>query len=438
MQKFIFILLIVLLAGASGTYLYFAEGQAPTISFAPEKSHLSPGTEITVEAGDSKSGLAFLEVIARQGTDEVVLHSEEYPKGRKTAEASLSLKGAGLEDGKARMVVRAADHSWTNFFQGNLVQEEREFVLDSDPPKIIMKSFTHNLNLGGSGLLGFRVSEQPDRAGVEVKGTFFPAYEQPNGVYLCFFAFPFFAEPGQDRPKVMASDRAGNVTRVGIHHYVNDKVFDKVRLPITDSFLQNTMGQFQNIFPETQDDLELFLKVNRELRTQNRKELQSIGRETSSRPLWEGRFLRQPGAARRASFGTQRFYVYQKETVDTQTHLGVDLASLAQAKVPAANSGRIVYADWLGIYGQVVIVDHGLGLQTLYAHLSQIGVSKGDRVKKGQIIGRTGATGLAGGDHLHLGVLISGIPVNPVEWWDKTWIEHNVQTKLALAETAQE
>jgi len=86
----------------------------------------------------------------------------------------------------------------------------------------------------------------------------------------------------------------------------------------------------------------------------------------------------------------------------------------------------------------VVIIDHGLGLQTLYAHLSQLGAGKGDQVQKGQIIGRTGATGLAGGDHLHLGVLISGIPVNPVEWWDKSWIENNIETKLALAEAERE
>ena len=189
---------------------------------------------------------------------------------------------------------------------------------------------------------------------------------------------------------------------------------------------------FRSLFPDAENNLQLFLKVNRELRTQNRTTLQEIGAQTSSSPLWEGSFLRQPGAARRASFGTTRQYVYNQETVDTQTHLGIDLASVAQARVPAANDGQVVYADWLGIYGQVVIVDHGLGLQTLYAHLSHIGVSQGDAVQKGEVIGRTGATGLAGGDHLHFGVIISGIPVNPVEWWDRSWIENNIEDKLAL------
>ncbi len=431
-QKFILICLIILLAGGSGTYLYFAEGQSPEVAFAPQRSYLAPKTEITVEAADDKSGLASLEVVVEQGADEVVVFSERYPKGHEAAQATLSLEGKGLKDGQAKVIIRAQDHSWTNFFQGNQVQEEVEFVMDSSPPKIIMESFTHNLNQGGSGLLGFRLSEEADRAGVEIKGTFFPAYQQPNGLYLCFFAFPFFAEPGQDRPRVVAWDLAGNQSRIGFHHFVNAKRFDRVRLPITDGFLQTTMGQFENLFPGAKNNLQLFLKVNRELRAQNRTTLQEIGAQTSSSPLWEGSFLRQPGAARRASFGTTRQYVYNQETVDTQTHLGIDLASVAQARVPAANDGRVVYADWLGIYGQVVILDHGLGLQTLYAHLSHIGVSKGDAVQKGEVIGRTGATGLAGGDHLHFGVIISGIPVNPVEWWDMSWIENNIADKLAL------
>jgi murein DD-endopeptidase MepM/ murein hydrolase activator NlpD len=119
--------------------------------------------------------------------------------------------------------------------------------------------------------------------------------------------------------------------------------------------------------------------------------------------------------------------------IDHQTHLGIDLASTARAPVPAANAGKVVFAGDLGIYGNCVILDHGLGLQTLYGHLSQIDVQVGDSVAKGQAIGRTGTSGLAGGDHLHFDVLISGQQVNPIEWWDPSWINHNVTAKLALA-----
>jgi murein DD-endopeptidase MepM/ murein hydrolase activator NlpD len=90
----------------------------------------------------------------------------------------------------------------------------------------------------------------------------------------------------------------------------------------------------------------------------------------------------------------------------------------------------VVYADFLGIYGNVVIIDHGLGLQTIYAHLSSAAVTAGQSVAKDEIIGHTGTTGLAGGDHLHYGVAVSGIPVQPIEWWDATWIKNNITSKL--------
>jgi murein DD-endopeptidase MepM/ murein hydrolase activator NlpD len=150
-------------------------------------------------------------------------------------------------------------------------------------------------------------------------------------------------------------------------------------------------------------------------------------------PLWEGQFIRLENAAPKGSFAQFRNYYYHGKVVDQQTHLGVDLSSLPHSSVPAANRGKVVYADDLGIYGQCIIIDHGLGLQTLYGHLSRIGVKVGDDVQKGQIIASTGDTGLAGGDHLHFGVLVSGEQVNPIEWWDPSWINNNVTSKLQTA-----
>jgi murein DD-endopeptidase MepM/ murein hydrolase activator NlpD len=90
----------------------------------------------------------------------------------------------------------------------------------------------------------------------------------------------------------------------------------------------------------------------------------------------------------------------------------------------------VIFADYLGIYGNCVILDHGLGVQTLYAHLSAFETAAGQAVEKGQAIGRSGMTGLAGGDHLHFTQLVHGRAVNPVEWWDPHWIEDRVLRKL--------
>src|SRR5262249_21136466 len=113
------------------------------------------------------------------------------------------------------------------------------------------------------------------------------------------------------------------------------------------------------------------------------------------------------------------------------THLGFDLASLRGSTVPAGNTGRVVFAGPLGIYGNTVILDHGLGLFSLYGHLSGITVAPDARVAPGGPIRNTGDTGLAGGDHLHFSIMIHGVHVDPVEWWDAHWIHDHVEARLA-------
>ena len=92
----------------------------------------------------------------------------------------------------------------------------------------------------------------------------------------------------------------------------------------------------------------------------------------------------------------------------------------------AANRGRVFHAGWLGIYGNCVIVDHGMGLQSLYAHLSSIGVKVGDIVELDAELGRSGSTGLAGGDHLHFTMLLSGNAITPIDWWSAQWVQDRV------------
>jgi murein DD-endopeptidase MepM/ murein hydrolase activator NlpD len=98
--------------------------------------------------------------------------------------------------------------------------------------------------------------------------------------------------------------------------------------------------------------------------------------------------------------------------------------------VPAANDGRVVWAENLGIYGNCVVVDHGYGLQSIYGHLSEFAVKNGDMVKKGQPLGKSGSTGLAGGDHLHFSMQVDGVQVNPIEWWDEHWIKDRILSKV--------
>ena len=146
--------------------------------------------------------------------------------------------------------------------------------------------------------------------------------------------------------------------------------------------------------------------------------------------MWKGKFLRLPGSVRKAAFGDRRIYKYKGKEIGRAVHLGVDLASVKKSRVSAANTGIVLAAENIGIFGNSVILDHGFGLCTLYSHLSSFSIKKGDKVKKGDIIGRTGTTGLAGGDHLHFGVFVNNVFVNPLEWWDKSWIDNNIISKI--------
>ena len=331
----------------------------------------------------------------------------------------------------------AVDHAAYHFGAGNTSEKVLKLDYDNKPPSVSVLSTAHNINQGGAGLVVYTVSEAVEKTGVSVGGLFFHGHRQPSGTYVCLFAFPYDMEPAAFVPKVLAVDPAGNERLAGIYYHLNPKPFPTDRIEVSQKFLETKIvPDFQHYYPAVTDPVELFLKVNREMREQNTSALLDFGQQTTGRPLWEGVFLRQPNAAVPGFFAQARTYYHAGQAIDRQTHLGIDLASTAQAPVPAANAGTVVFAEELGIYGNCVVLDHGLGLQTLYGHLSQIAVQKCDTVSKGQIVGRTGATGMAGGDHLHLSVLIAGQQVNPLEWWDPNWLKNNIGDKLTLAGAA--
>jgi murein DD-endopeptidase MepM/ murein hydrolase activator NlpD len=188
--------------------------------------------------------------------------------------------------------------------------------------------------------------------------------------------------------------------------------------------------------PPAQDSpemLQAFLKVNGELRKRNAEQIAAFAAKTSPQRTWEGPFVQLGNSQVEASFADRRTYIYQGKEIDQQTHLGFDLAVTEHVPVAAANAGTVLNASWLGIYGNCVIIDHGMGVQSLYAHLMSFDVKPGDTVTRGQTIGRSDSTGLAGGDHLHFTMLVGGRMVNPVEWWDAHWIADRVDRKLKEA-----
>jgi murein DD-endopeptidase MepM/ murein hydrolase activator NlpD len=424
----LFVLLIALIAG--GVY-YFRDTAGPLVTISPDQGPVSGNRPVQLTLQDADSGLRDVRVDVVQNGQTFALLSQDFPPRTATMELPLSFAELQLKDGPLELVVQAGDRSVYHFGGGNTTEQRAILEFDSKPPTISVRSRNHNLNQGGVGLIIYSISETVGKTGVMIGERFFPGYLQPSGDYACLFSLPYDVEPKDITPRLLAVDLAGNQRQTGFNHFFNLRKPIQTRIDLTDGFLDAKMPNFQQLYPHEADLLGVFLKVNQELRVANRQQLGVLARNTASKPLWSGTFYRQRGA-NKEGFGAVRTYYYKGNKVDRQTHLGIDLASVAQGPVNAANDGVVIYADDYGIYGQCVIIDHGLGLQSIYGHLSSIDVTVGDQVRSGDEIARTGATGLAGGDHLHFGILLAGVPVNPLEWWDPTWINNNISEKLEL------
>jgi murein DD-endopeptidase MepM/ murein hydrolase activator NlpD len=426
-----FFFVFLLLAGALGAHYYVkAEWNPPLVALGPEQPTVSARTVFSIAAADEGAGLKSLTVTATQDGSSVEILNKLLPEGTRQTNEEFTLPTKGLKNGPLTLVVTVKDASWHRLGRGNRADIVREVTVDSKPPVISVLSGQHNVNQGGTGLLVYSTNEELARSGVRMGDHFFPGYPYQPGRYLCFFAVPYDADTTTLTPTLTATDLAGNEVAMGFFFNPRAKKFRHDAINISDNFLQSKMGQFVQYYPDIAQPIDLFIKVNSDLRAKNVASLLSLGRDTVPQILWNGAFVRLPNSAPMAAYADNRTYMYKGKAVDNQTHLGVDLASLAMADVPAGNTGRVVKAEFMGIYGNVVVIDHGFGLQSLYSHLSEMRVQKGETVQRGQIIGKTGATGMAGGDHLHFGMLVSGLQVQPLEWWDAHWIKDNITAKL--------
>jgi len=433
MRTFISIVILVVLGI---TAYYFLGTPAPAVSLTPDGGPVSASRELAIKLDASGALLKKLRVRALQGDKTVDVLVKDYPINTHQAGETFNFSRAGLREGPFQLQITSTD-SPLHFGAGNSTTLLRSFDMQNTPPVVAVLSAAHNITRGGVGLVVYTLSREVEKTGVKYADQFSPGYRQGGDFYACLFPFPYNMDPKQYVPRVIAVDRAGNERLMGINFHLLPKAFPADRITLSDSFLEKVSAEFRNKFPQAATPLEIFQKANSQLREQDAKALYEFARKTSPVPLWQGAFLRLPNSAPRGSFGQSRTYLYQGKVVDQQTHLGIDLASLAHSPVPAANRGKVVHAGDLGIYGQCIVIDHGLGLQTLYGHLSQMVVKEGDNVEKGQTIGNTGATGMAAGDHLHFGVIVSGVPVNPIEWWDPSWIRNNVTNKLDMGKTSK-
>jgi murein DD-endopeptidase MepM/ murein hydrolase activator NlpD len=425
---------------------------APVIQFTGHLKGIGANTSVQLEVRDDRYAIKKVQIELRQDGHIFPVPFMETVFGEPPAawkfwasskEHSWSIMAhvsrheiPELKEGRATLVVTATNNAWGRFFRGGRAETTLELPVRFTPPQVEVLSSKHYVNQGGAELVVFKVSPSAVESGVQVGQSFFPSWpvkESLPDTRLCLFAYAHDVDP-KTPAHIVARDDAGNETVSSFTYQVFPKKFRSDTISVTDDFMNRVVPAIMSQTPELTDQgslLKNFLQENGHLRQVEAKQLVEFSKQTAPRLLWTQPFIELPSKVE-ASFADYRTYVYNGQEVDQQTHLGFDLAGLKHMSIQAANNGVVVHASFFGIYGNAVVIDHGCGLQSLYGHMSSIDVKPGETVKRGQVIGKSGETGLAGGDHLHFTILLDGTPVNPTEWWDPHWIHDRIEEKLAV------
>ncbi|MEP7067602.1 MAG: M23 family metallopeptidase [Usitatibacter sp.] len=432
----IFVFIVILGALLGGAYFFGPrfESEPPQIKLSSNADVLGAGP-LDIEITDQGSGLRSVAATLSQGGTERPLAAEQYsqPPLEKKVTVNLS-KAAGVVEGPAILRVTARDASLWRWGSGNEAVLEKKLTIDITPPTLELIADDRYVNFGGVGAIVYKASTDTAASGVKVGEHFFPGFrggvkDHPDYSFA-LFAHPYNAPPGS-KAVLFATDKAGNTREMVLVYELKNVKYKKSTIALSDNFLQNKVAPLLKDAAARQGSpKDVFVAVNKGMRKVNEDKIRQVTSKTTPTILWKGGFVQLSNSKVEANFADERTYTYNGAPVDTAYHLGYDLSVTKNYPVEAANSGVVAFTGDLGIYGNAVIIDHGLGLFTLYGHMNSIDVKAGDSVEKRQAIGKTGETGLAAGDHLHYGVYLDGLAILPVEWWDPKWIADNITPKL--------
>jgi len=444
------LLVLVLLAGlALAARGALRVGPEPEIKIEAGTKAIGVRTPVTVTVLEPVRGLSRVKVEFIQEPRTSTVADKTYTPapawrfgGARTSSETLKLEFGrevqkDLKQGQATIRVTAERAgSWLR--HPGPVVKELTLPVRLTPPSVGSVSTFVYVNQGGCEAVVYKVGETSVKDGVEAGGWFFPGFPLPGGGpadRFALFAVPYDLDDAS-KVRLIAEDDVGNRSQASFIDKFFPKPLHRDTIPLDDKFLNKVVPPIMAQNHELTDKgslLENYLQINRDLRKVDNAELITISKTSKPQFLWSRPFRPMVNTKVMAHFADRRSYVYQGRTVDQEDHLGLDMAGLAHAPVPAANDGIVVLAKFFDIYGNAVIVDHGYGLMSLYGHLSAIDVKPGDHVTRGQVLGRSGDTGLAGGDHLHFAILLHGLPVSPVEWWDPHWLKDRLERKLGAA-----
>lgn len=435
----ILLLLVALAAGAGYAAYRLLFSPRPKISLEGPFRTVGRNATLVLDVKEPKYGVQSVRVALKQGAEERVILDERYDPPRPEVQVKWTPaqeQRFRLVEGPGKLRVDARSAGFARVFSGKTAALDHDFTARLVPPRLEILTTQHYVNQGGCDMVVYKVTPPSAGSGVAVGTDYFRSFPMPGlndpAVRFTIFCFPYDADAGAT-VRLKARDEAGNESLAGFWLKVFPKKFRSRPLDLDDAFMSKVVPEIMGQTPSLRDQGDLlknYLAINRDLRKANNEALIEIASRSKPEFLWREPFRQLSSSQVEAAFADHRTYTYKGQEVDKQDHLGYDLATTANAPVSASNDGIVVLADFFGIYGNTVIIDHGYGLLSLYGHLSSFAVNAGDKVTRGQSIGQSGATGLAAGDHLHFSMIYQGEQVDAREWWDPHWIKDRIAAKL--------
>ncbi|MDX4047868.1 M23 family metallopeptidase [Aliarcobacter skirrowii] len=435
------IIIVVLLAIVGlGSYIFLLGKSKPEIYFQletnEEKIYWNLRKELAVDIV-SKRKIANFKAVLKDGENLIELDSKILKEDLDSQVHTYLIfppKTNNLNSSSNLILeVTAMDDNKINHLLKEESTKSVDIVIDRTYPKVEVLSNSYSIKQGGSAVVVAKIED------INLKDYYvtfnddvifelFPF--EKEGYFVSIVTWPIDLKEFKGF-NIVSMDKAGNKTIQRVPYYIQSYEPKIDKLKISDSFIysvsKNVLEMSNLQVPNSAE--EIFIKTNKELRENNLKTIRNVVIENFNQEpvLFDIKpFLRMKGAKTFARFGERRHYYYNDVKIDEAWHLGIDWASVKHANVYTSNSGRVIFKDYLGIYGESIIIDHGLGLSSLYAHTSSQKVEVGDMVEAGTYIANTGSTGAVFGDHLHFGILIQGIEANPSEWLDAKWIDENI------------
>ena len=421
----ILFLIFLIIAGGYGYFKGIVDFSKPTISFKEIPKFIGANKQIEFIIKDNNPGIKETSVFIIQNEKNIkLLEDKNIPEGLKEKTYTLNIKARQLRlrEGNAKLLIITKDGS----LLGNKTTTELNVKIDLTPPTLSILSSPSTIINGGTGFVFYRTSKDIAKTGVKVGNLKFKCFNkifENQNLYGCAFPYPYYWN--KKRPIIVfATDRAGNTSQSSVMYFFKKVRYKRSVIKVDDDFIQTKVKPLSD--KEIEDPAQLFKYVNVEIRKRNEDEIHKITKDVKQlKPMFHGKFLQLKKSVMLGGFADYRKYKYKGKIIKGADayHKGMDFASIKNAPVQAANDGIVRFAGFLGIYGNSIIIEHGMGVFTLYSHLAESKVKEGDTVVKGQEIGITDTTGLAKGDHLHFGVLVQGLEVHPIEWLDRKWIK---------------